>query len=155
MNFSTEVKFTGETYTDNYTCGLSMHASSSMNVFEITTDNETETVYTRKDGITLTLSHIKSSLSDATEFITTITNNSDNKVTMEMLTSVLLKEIKADKVYRLLSFWSAEGKLKVDTLKELNMEHSWSNHGCRVTKFGNLGSMPVRQYFPFVAFLFL
>ena len=151
MIFSTEVKFTGETYTDNYTCGLTMHASSSMNGFEITTDNETETVYTRKDGITLTLSHIKSSLSDATEFVTTITNNSDNKVTMEMLTSVLLKEIKADKVYRLLSFWSAEGKLKVDTLKELNMEHSWSNHGYRVTKFGNLGSMPVRQYFPFVA----
>ncbi len=151
MNFSTEVKFTGETYTDNYTCGLTMHASSSMNGFEITIDNETETVYTRKDGITLTLSHIKSSLSDATEFVTTITNNSDNKVTMEMLTSVLLKEIKADKAYRLLSFWSAEGKLKVDTLKELNMEHSWSNHGYRVTKFGNLGSMPVRQYFPFVA----
>ena len=36
-------------------------------------------------------------------------------------------------------------------LTELNMERSWSGHGIRIEKFGQVGSMPVRKWFPFVA----
>nr|WP_297703624.1 glycoside hydrolase family 36 protein [uncultured Butyrivibrio sp.] len=151
MKSLAEVKFIGDSYGDNYTCGLTMLGSGTMSGFELINDTEDETLYRNTDAIELSVSHKKSSLYDATEVVTTIENKGTKAVTMEMLTSVLLKKIKADKIHRLLSFWSAEGKHQIDTVKSLNLEHSWSNHGYRVLKFGNLGSMPVRQYFPFVA----
>ncbi len=49
------------------------------------------------------------------------------------------------------SFWSAEGRLVSDPLERLNMEPSWSLHGVRLEKIGQVGSMPVRGYFPFEA----
>ena len=49
------------------------------------------------------------------------------------------------------SFWSAEGRLVSDPLERLNMEPSWSLHGTRLEKIGQVGSMPVRAYFPFEA----
>ena len=49
------------------------------------------------------------------------------------------------------SFWSAEGRLVSDTLERLNMEPSWSLHGVRLEKIGQVGSMPVRGHFPFEA----
>ncbi len=70
---------------------------------------------------------------------------------MEMLTSFCLSEINADRVHRLQSFWSSEGRLKSETIEEMNMEPSWMHWGVRVEKFGSVGSMPVRKYFPFLA----
>lgn len=151
MKSEAEIKIIGETYNGCYTCGLTMLGSETMKGFEKIKETETETLYERKDGLKLQVSHIKSLLADATEVVTTVNNTGAKELTMEMLTSVLLKGIKADKIHRLTSFWSAEGRHKVDTVKELDMERSWSGHGVRVCKFGNLGSMPVRQFFPFVA----
>ncbi|MCR4642747.1 MAG: hypothetical protein K5697_12065 [Lachnospiraceae bacterium] len=42
-------------------------------------------------------------------------------------------------MHRILSFWSAEGRVKTDDLTELNMEHSWNHMAYRVEKFGNVG----------------
>ena len=111
---------------------------------------ESKKIYKREDGFVLSVSHKRSEPRGAMVIETSIENHGEKTVTMEMLTSVLLKKIKADKIYRLQSFWSAEGMLKIDTIKALDMEHSWSDHGYRVEKFGNLGTMPVRRYFPFV-----
>jgi len=36
-------------------------------------------------------------------------------------------------------------------LEELHLEPSWNRCGMRIEKFGNVGSMPVRKYFPFLA----
>ena len=151
MKSTAEVKIIGERYNDKYTCGLSMLGSGSMDDFELVKDTEEVEELRRPDGLVLKVSNTKSSRADVTEVVTKVANEGKEPLTMEMLTSVLLKKIKADKIHRLLSFWSAEGKHKVDSIKELDMEHSWSNHGIRVLKFGNLGSMPVRQFFPFVA----
>ena len=151
MKSAAEVKIAGERYADNYTCGLTMLGSGSMDGFELKSENENESEYRRPDGLRLKVRNTYCAEADATEVVTAIQNDGSRTLTMEMLTSVLVREIKADRIHRLLSFWSAEGKHKVDTIKELDMEHSWSNHGVRVLKFGNLGSMPVRQFFPFVA----
>lgn len=151
MKSEAEVKIIGETYNGCYTCGLTMLGSESMSGAKKTKETEEETIYEREDGLTLKVSHKKSNLSDVTVVETVAENNGTRHLVMEMLTSVLVRDIKADKIHRLLSFWSAEGRHKVDSVKELNMERSWSGHGVRVCKFGNLGSMPVRQYFPFVA----
>ncbi|MBE5830973.1 MAG: alpha-galactosidase [Butyrivibrio sp.] len=151
MKSQAEVKIIGEQYCGSYTCGLTMLGSGSMEGFEAVTESGDVTVLKRPDGLELNIENKKSTLSDATEVTTTVQNGGKEPLSMEMLTSVLLQDIKADRIHRLLSFWSAEGKHKVDTIKDLDLEHSWSGHGVRVLKFGNLGSMPVRAYFPFVA----
>ncbi len=151
MKSQAEVKIIGEQYCGSYTCGLTMLGSGSMQGFETVTESGDVTVLKRPDGLELNIENKKSTLSDATEVTTTVQNGGKEPLSMEMLTSVLLKGIKADRIHRLLSFWSAEGKHKVDTIKDLDLEHSWSGHGVRVLKFGNLGTMPVRSFFPFVA----
>lgn len=55
------------------------------------------------------------------------------------------------KLHRARSWWSAEGRVESGTLEDYHMEPSWSRCGVRVEKFGQVGSMPVRRYFPFVA----
>lgn len=146
-----EVKFLKDSYPGAYSNGLTMLGSGTMNRFSVIDDNDKETILETENGVRLVSSHIYSIETDTTESITTIENNSDETYTMEMITSFLVKGIKADKVHRMLSFWSAEGRLKTDSLVELNMEVSWAKHGIRVEKFGSVGSMPVRSYFPFVA----
>ena len=41
--------------------------------------------------------------------------------------------------------------MRTETVEELHLEPSWAKHGLRIEKFGNVGSMPVRKYFPFLA----
>ncbi|MBO4825218.1 MAG: alpha-galactosidase, partial [Lachnospiraceae bacterium] len=146
-----QCKFTGDEYCGFYSCGLTMLDNSSMRRFNNTYESGSKTTLTSDDGLKLTVSYDKSPYSDATEIVTSFENGSGAPVTLEMLTSFLLPEVKADKIHRILSFWSAEGRVKTDDLAELNMEHSWNNMAFRVEKFGNIGSMPVRKYFPFVA----
>lgn len=151
MNYSAELKFTGDEYAGFYSCGLTMHDNSSMHRFTKLDQTDTQKLMESEDGLSLLTTYTKSSLSDATEVITTFTNNSKEAVTLEMITSFQISKVPADKIHRLLSFWSAEGRLKTDTVKSLNMEHAWNNMAFRVEKFGNVGSMPVRKYFPFLA----
>src|SRR5258708_7081713 len=54
-------------------------------------------------------------------------------------------------LHRFRSSWSAEGRPVCQSMEELNLERSWSGHGVRAERFGQVGSMPVRGYFPFVA----
>ncbi|MCR5153858.1 MAG: alpha-galactosidase, partial [Lachnospiraceae bacterium] len=152
MTSFAEVKIIGDNYEGNYSSGLTMHGSETALKFgnPVREDKETLT-YKTKDGLTLSVKTRQSLISEAKEIFTTFTNNSNKEVTLEYITSFMLKDLVADKIHRLMSFWSAEGKHRVDTIKGLNMEASWSNHGFRVEKFGNLGSMPVRKYFPFLA----
>ena len=54
-------------------------------------------------------------------------------------------------LHRARSAWSAEGRLDTRSIEELNLETSWARHGVRVEKYGQIGSMPVRGWFPFGA----
>lgn len=147
---SAEIKLIGDEYAGFYSCGLTMLGSSTMRRFtSVTHSGDTECMQS-DDGIILSVTTSKSPYSDAYEVYTTVTNDSPYPMELEMITSFLLRDIKADKVHRILSFWSAEGRLRTDDLRTLNMEHSWNNMAYRVEKFGNVGSMPVRKYFPFV-----
>lgn len=146
-----QCKLVGDEYCGFYSCGLTMLDSSTMRRFEDVKEEDGRVVYSSADGLRLVSEYAKSPYSDATVVNTSFTNGSKETVTLEMLTSFLLKDIKADKLHRILAFWSAEGRVKTDDLTDLNMEHSWNNMAFRVEKFGNVGSMPVRKYFPFVA----
>jgi alpha-galactosidase len=52
-------------------------------------------------------------------------------------------------LHRFRSSWSAEGRHICQAVEELNLERSWSGHGVRAERFGQVGSMPVHGYFPF------
>ncbi|MBQ9866636.1 MAG: alpha-galactosidase [Lachnospiraceae bacterium] len=151
MKSKAEIKLTGDEYAGFYSCGLTMLGSSTMRRF--TKVNETDELYEAlsDDGLKLSVSTVKSAVSDAYEVRTFFENASPQELELEMITSFLLPDIKADRIHRILSFWSAEGRVKTDDIVSLNMEHSWNNMAYRVEKFGNVGTMPVRKYFPFIA----
>lgn len=87
-------------------------------------------------------------------------NCSDTKTTIEMLSSFSLGAITPFEegdaansllIHQLKSKWSSEGKIQTSTVEELLLEPSWSKHGVYSQRFGQVGSMPVRGYFPFIA----
>ena len=41
--------------------------------------------------------------------------------------------------------------MQTESIEEAMLERSWTGHALRVCKFGQRGSMPVRDYFPFAA----
>ncbi|NLF52236.1 MAG: alpha-galactosidase [Leptolinea sp.] len=53
-------------------------------------------------------------------------------------------------LHRFRSAWSAEGRHVCESIEDLNLERSWSGHGVRSERYGQVGSMPVRGYFPFI-----
>ncbi len=61
------------------------------------------------------------------------------------------KTVDGCKLHRLLSFWSAEGRKVTNNFEDLGLEDSWGNQGARTERFGQVGSMPVRKYFPFAS----
>lgn len=97
---------------------------------------------------------------DALTFFSTIRNDGTEKVSLEMLSSFSLGGITpfaSDDApnrlhfHRLRSFWSAEGRHISQLIEELHLERSWSGHGVRAERFGQVGSMPVHGYHPFAA----
>lgn len=91
---------------------------------------------------------------------TEITNKTGNPVTIEALSSINLSGITPycedegrDRlvIHRFRSRWSEEARLETRTVEDLLLEPSWADFGVRCEKFGTLGSMPVRGYFPFIA----
>ncbi len=54
-------------------------------------------------------------------------------------------------LHRAGSAWSAEGRLITESIEEAMLERSWTGHALRIVKFGQVGSMPVRGWFPFAA----
>ncbi len=148
MERTMELKIAGEPYAGGFSCGATMCRSSAES-FTAAPQGPGKTVYRRPDGLRVTVS--VRNAGGAERIRTEFTNGSAGDVTLEMLASVALKNVAADRIHRLQSFWSAEGRLRTETVEELHLERSWSGAGVRFEKFGNTGSMPVRKYFPFLA----
>ena len=153
MEFIAECKLMGDGYAGGFSCGMSMAGSQTAeNLVKIKTSEEKNkkiTLWKEERGYEVRVFEEKED--QATRVYTEFKNNSEKEVVMEMLASFALKGIKADKIHRLQSFWSAEGRLRTETIEELHLEKSWNGCARRIEKFGNVGSMPVRKYFPFLA----
>ena len=87
-------------------------------------------------------------------------NNSQKKITLEMIASFSVTGLSpylpgdcagAIQVHRLQSRWSQEGRHLVQTLEELQLESSWNLDSVRCERYGQVGSLPVNRYFPFLA----
>ncbi|MFG0250670.1 MAG: glycoside hydrolase family 36 protein [Phycisphaeraceae bacterium JB051] len=91
---------------------------------------------------------------------TTFINRSEKQVTLDMLSSFSLTGMTPFAVddapgrlmlHRLRSIWSNEGRLDSQAFEELHIEPTWTGHAPISERFGTIGSMPVRQFFPWVA----
>lgn len=149
MKFYTEWRLLGDDYNDSFGNGFTLSGGESVKAMKKLTETESETVYIGKHGHKITSVHKKSG--DVTECYSIFENTADKTARIELLSSFAVSGIKADRMHRATSFWSAEGKLLSQDLTDLNMEPSWANHGFRIEKFGQIGSMPVRKWFPFIA----
>lgn len=148
MNFGFQLKLRGDDFNGHFTNGLSMANSQSVHRCKKAFEDNNKTVF-KAEEYTVTAYHIKKD--DAYECYTVFKNTSSQSLTLDMLASFCIENIDADIIHRATSFWSAEGKLLTQSLVDINMERSWSGHGTRVEKFGQIGSMPVRKWFPFIA----
>ena len=153
MRIYSEIKLTGDRYNGSYSNGQTMLSSGTMENFSLVEGNEEweEGTARYENGEGMVLEVIKTEDNGALRVKTVVTNNSDKELKMELLTSFVISGVNADKIHRLQSFWSAEGKLRTETIDEMHLERSWADYGLRIEKFGNVGSMPVRKYFPFLA----
>lgn len=98
--------------------------------------------------------------SQSIEIYTTIENMSNDEISIEMISSFSLGGItpfvEKDaydtlKVHRLRSVWSMEGRLESRSVEDLQLEPCWADHAIRAERFGQVGSMSVNRYFPYVA----
>ncbi len=149
MDFGIQFRARGEGFGGHFINGISMAEGESVSKCALVYSDAEKSEYISSDGYKITAYHINKN--GVYECYTVFENNSDSTVTLEMLASFCLNNLKADTLHRATSFWSAEGKLLSQKLTELNMEPSWSGHGIRIEKFGQTGSMPVRKWFPFAA----
>ena len=94
------------------------------------------------------------------EVWTEVENRTGHPVELEMLASFCLEGlspfqsddgIEKYRIHRFRSTWSAEGRHEVHPIEALNLERPWNNCVPRVCRFGQVGSMPVREHFPFIA----
>lgn len=162
------VKIVGDAYPGGFAQGRTMRCSGSVDRFRFA-DQRTETDAGRTVIITTLAAddgcRIEHRLAwhagdNAAEVMTTFINGSAHPVTLELLTSFSLGGITpfaADdaigrlRIHRFRSAWSAEGRLDTQGVEQLHLERSWSGAGLFSERFGQIGTMPVRGWFPFVA----
>jgi alpha-galactosidase len=163
-----QVKILGDPYTSGFATGHTMRNSPSAEGFrfdkqDVRADGAGTTILTTlTDGRGHRIEHRLAwreggaALESAVEFF----NDSDRPVTLEMLASFSLGDITPFapddapgrlRVHRFRTGWSAEGRLETRTLEELHLERSWSGASAFSERFGQVGTMPVRKWFPFVA----
>jgi alpha-galactosidase len=93
------------------------------------------------------------------EIQTTAENATERPLTLDYLSSFSVGGITpfaADDaaqrlwVHRFRSGWSAEARHEERRVEELHLERSWTGHGVRSERFGQVGSLPVNGWFPVV-----
>lgn len=146
-NFSFQLKIRGDAFGGHFLNGISMAGGESTHRCKRMKKTDKKTVF-ECESYRVTAYHIEKGNTVHCE--TVFENLSDKDITLDMISSFCIENIEADIIHRVTSFWSAEGKILSQKLTSLNMERSWSGHGARIEKFGQVGSMPVRKWFPFV-----
>lgn len=157
---------------DDFPCGFvnghTMRGSASLSRFRYVEQQKREekdhtciiTVLRAHDGQEL-LHHLTHYAGDSgVEIVTTYRNGGGEDITLDMFSSFCLGGITpfiagdapdSLVVHRLRSKWSNEARLDSVSIEDLQLEPTWSGYGAASERFGQVGSMPVRKFFPFVA----
>jgi alpha-galactosidase len=162
------VKIVGDPYSPGFAQGRTMRSSASVDRFRFSGQETLEdagrttivTTLVADDGCRIEHRLAWHAGDAAAEVTTTFVNASSRPVTLEMLTSFSLGGITPFapddavgrlRVHRFRSVWSAEARLDTQTIEQLHLERSWFGGGLFSERFGQLGTMPVRGFFPFVS----
>lgn len=163
-----QLKLMGDTYPGGYAGGGTLRQGESTlrlkyDAQEVKSYSDRTEVITRlRDdrGYRIEHSLVWYIESKSVETYTRFTNHSQEAASIELLSSFSLGGItpftEGDahgtlKVHRIRSVWSMEGRLETRTLEELQLEPSWGGHAIRSERFGQVGSMAVNHYFPYLA----
>lgn len=163
-----QIKILGDPYPGSFASGHTMRQSVSVARFryqdqeKFAEKDRTRIVTLLKSADGLALEHIldwragENALGVNTRFF----NGSKAPVTLEMLSSFSLsglspfdfsESINRLRAHRFRSVWAAEGRLESQGIEELHLERAWSDAPMFSERFGQVGSMPVRKWFPFLA----
>lgn len=163
-----QVKRVGDPYPGAFAQGHTLRNSPSVDAFRYDRQHveqqdavTTVTTYLRGAEGQVLAHRVRWHEGDAAlEISATFLNGSDRPVTLELLSSFSLAGITPFhagdgtgrlRVHRFRSVWSAEGRLDTRTLEQLHLERSGSGASALSERFGQVGTMPVRKWFPFVA----
>lgn len=155
------VRIIGDRYDRGFGQGRTLLWSPSNDRFRMTGHRrEGATVITAlEDETGLRLEHrlVQEPNGQALRSETRFQNASAESVRLELLTSFALSGITpfaADdapgrlRVHRFRTVWSAEGRMVTDEIENLHLERSWAGGMNYSERFGQIGSMPVRGWFP-------
>jgi alpha-galactosidase len=158
----------GDDFPDGFVNGHTMRRSASLSRFRYAGQERreekdiTSIITTLRAGDGQELLHYLSYCEGAkgVEVFTAYCNGSGVDITLDMLSSFCLGGITPfiagdapDSliVHRLRSKWSNEARLDSIPVEDLQLEPTWSGYGAASERFGQVGSMPVRKFFPFLA----
>jgi len=162
-----QYKLVGDPYCDGFSHGHSMKNSFSVSNLKMTghlieQDGDTTRIITKLEDRGLEFRHIAEYEKGYPGFTVftevTCEENADAK-TFELLTSYNITGFSClgegcrmeDMIlHRMTSKWSMEGKLISERFTDLNLEPAWIRIGANSERFGQIGSMPVRRYFPWM-----
>ena len=162
------LKLIGDPYTAFFAQGRTMRAAPTIDRFtfqgQTTHKNGAETVVTTMlesaDGCRIAHEVSWHGGDRAVHVKAAFVNASPEPVALEMLSSFSLGGISlfsgADsagrlQIHRFRTVWCAEGRLETQSAEQLHLERSATGHGAFSERFGQIGSMPTRGWFPFAA----
>ena len=163
-----QVKLAGDPYTGGYSQGVSMRGDTAC--WDFAYDSQ---ICSETDGVISITTELKDSRShvlihhlayrkgsEALSSCSVFRNDSDQDVTLEMLSSFSLGGISplmsgdghdTLKLHRFRGVWSMEGRKETIPLEDLQLEPSWGGHAIRCERFGSVGSLPTNRFFPTMA----
>jgi alpha-galactosidase len=163
-----QFKLAGEPGPGGFVQGHSMRQSRSVARFvsssrEVIEEPGATTIVTRlmrADGCRVEHRLIHREGEQGFEVRSAFQNDSSAPVQLEMLSSFSLSGMTPFashdasgrlRAHRFRSGWSAEGRLVTESIEALHLERSWSGAAAFSERFGQVGTLPVRKWFPFLA----
>lgn len=163
-----QVKLVGAAYPKGFSTGHSMR--NSQTVKEMTFINqktkqcgdrlEIHTLFSDKQNNEYAHVVVWDGAIPVIETYVTVTNHSNRKQGLELLSSFSLSNLspfqkknlpKSLSVTRYRSKWSMEGRKETAFIEAFQLEPSWKPSGAGIVRYGQIGSMPVRGWFPRVS----
>lgn len=162
-----QMKIVGDDYPFNYSHGRTMRGSQTgmklrfAGQKEYVDEKEYIICTFLEDGRGLKCEHrIHLVKGDKAFYVTCkVKNRMKKEIKIEMLSSFTLGGLtpftdgtapETMKLYQIRSTWANEGRLVSRPVEEEQLEPSWKPSGANGIRFGQIGSMPNREYFPFV-----
>lgn len=157
-----QLRLVGDSFCDGFTNGLSLRGGESTGLLRLkgqeVRDRVIETWLTDERGYEVVHRLEMLREADAVRTCVEFFNHSGHDACLELLSSFALgclspfDEGESELyIHRFQSFWSAEGRHRCDSIADLHLEKAWLPFAVRTERYGSIGSMPVRKFFPFGA----